>query len=136
MNDHFMELNGEGIAFPPQIEGYWRQYAVPPFSDRPFPMAADKYPWPVPMESEGFHKEGFLRQLRFIQDQAQCVTYRGFSRHRLSGGMNGSAEYEHEGWKWPEGYASYVEMGVPPSQAFYEFVMGLPLLTLPTYGRK
>lgn len=95
-------------------------------------------PWPVIFEVEGYDKDAFNHKLTLLQQLNPNLTtkmYRGVSLNRLTGEFNGNAEYELGGWVWPAGYIAYICMGVPPSRAFYEFVMGVDLPTLPTYGR-
>lgn len=141
----FHELNAES-KFPTRVEGYWRRHAVIPPKDN-FPGAnmrhyvntmGAEFPWPVPMEIEGFDVQDFINKLVDIEEReggAEKVLYRGFSICRLTGENLGNAEFEFRGWKWPDGLVHYIRMGVPPSAAFYHFITGMELNTLPNYNR-
>lgn len=97
--------------------GYWR---------------SDREPWlPMP-EGCGFHwktREGFLARLAYIESTlAKETLYRGMSRCRVCGCMNGSREYWWRGFTWPQGYHHYVEDHyVAPPLDFYEAVIEIPL---------
>lgn len=119
----------EGCAFPKHVEGYWRQHKEN--------TSDECLPWPVAFDVEGYDKIAFIGKLTLLQlsSDVKRNTYRGMSTNRLTGESNGNAEYELDGWAWPEGYIAYLALGIPPSRAFYKFVMGVDLLTLPTYGR-
>jgi hypothetical protein len=138
----FHELN-DNSKFPYKVEGYWRSMAViPPKDDLPganmrhyVNMQGAEFPWPVPVTPTGFDQDAFLIKLMALESTLKPLRYRGISRNRLTGESNGCAEYEYADWKWPEGYKEYIKNGVPPSRAFYNFVMGEDLDTLPTYGR-
>lgn len=133
--------------FPRRIEGYWRQFEViPPKDNEPGAnlrhygnMMDAGCPWPVPMEVEGFEVQKFIEKLVDIEtDFAKEMKYRGFSACRLTKENLGCAEFEYKGWKWPDGLAHYLRLGVPPSAAFYKFIMGADAvegLMLPTYNR-
>jgi hypothetical protein len=133
--------------FPRHIEGYWRRAEVTPLKDnepganvRHYTYTQyEGFPWPVPMEVEGFEVQKFIEKLVDIEtDFAKEVRYRGCSECRLTRENLGNAEYEYKGWKWPDGLAHYLRLGVPPSAAFYKFIMGADAvegLMLPTYNR-
>ena len=138
----FHELN-DNSKFPDKVEGYWRQMAViPPKDNLPganvrhfINMDGAEFPWPVRLTPTGFDQDAFLIKLMALESTLNPLRYRGISMNRLTGESNGCAEYEHDEWKWPEGFKEYIKNGVPPSRAFYSFVMGKDLDTLPTYGR-
>lgn len=132
--DHvqYNQLN-KGCKFPDFIEGYWRAHAHERASYETDEQA--NYPWPVPMFVEGFEPDAFLKKLKLLEKVADKKEYRGVSKHRLTDEMNGNAEFSFNGWRWPQGYKAYIEKGVPPSRAFYKFVMNEELEALPTYGR-
>lgn len=132
--------------FPVRVEGYWRQFEVIPPKDN-LPGANVRHysnmmdaecPWPVPMEIEGFDVQQFIEKLVDTEDLASAVQYRGCSYCRLTGENLGCSEFSYKGWKWPDGLAHYIRLGVPPSAAFYKFIMGANAvegLMLPTYNR-
>ena len=100
-----------------KYEGYWRNNFVP--------NGPNDLPWPVLQVSKGFKKKLFLHALiKFevsLPDEC-CVLYRGFSVNRLDGTYNGCAEYQVDGWNWPEGFKSYLAAGVLPSGEFARFI--------------
>jgi hypothetical protein len=135
----FVEVNGEH-AFPIGIEGYWRPGRdIPEGEDwsSDTKRATWHCPWPVIYEPEGYEHDRFIVLLKEMEASpfTTSIQYRGFSLHRLTGEINGSREFERDGWKWPEGYLNYIKMGVPPSRAFYRFVTSIDLYSLPKYGR-
>lgn len=119
------ERVNEGYRFPDKVEGFWR-----------FTREADEdLPWPVIFRPQGFYKTVFIANLHAVESRARRRYLKGNSFSRLTGDANGSMEYEFEGWRWPSGLSHYIEKGVPPSRAFYQFIMGSDLGTLPSYGR-
>lgn len=94
-----------------RIEGYWRLSKDDEQSG---------LPWPVPMP--GWGELEFLLKLRKVEGEASSIGYRGWSYSRLTGQMNGSKEYVHKGWRWPEGLGHYIEHGVRPSNDFVAFI--------------
>jgi hypothetical protein len=92
------------------VEGYWRQTEDDP----------EDLPWPVP--EPGWGEQEFLLTLKEVERIAPWQGYRGMSTSRLTGLPNGSREYYHKGWIWPEGLAHYIERGVKPSDAFRDFI--------------
>lgn len=146
--EQWMAAN-EHSAFPPNIEGYWRPALELPLQARGKEAGEDFFYWkhnqcwklPFPVvctPSADYDKEAFLQVLfAALRDPAtKSVAYRGFSMHRLlKNRANGSRELERGDWKWPIGYLHYIEMGVPPSRAFYKFLTGIDDPVLPTYGR-
>lgn len=129
MRTEFDRLN-TGCSFPENVEGYWRQR-------RECSMDRIRLPWPVPFEVEGYNKYEFVGKLieKQMDNRVEVISYRGWSINRLTGRENGSTEYKLDGWHWPVGYVSYLIAGVPPSRAFYEFVTGEDIPSLPDYGR-
>lgn len=82
---------------------------------------------PMPASSDGswLGKAMFLTKLEEIEEKLVPLQYRGFSTCRICGVINGSQEYEKDGWVWPSGFAHYVkEHNVRPSLAFQEFILG------------
>lgn len=110
-----------------KVEGYWRTSLNKGLSSLPFP---------IPYKVKGFNKASFIASLLAKQKIAKLGESRGMSPDRWSGAKNGSKEYSLDGWSWPSGYIKYVRHDVPPSRAFYKFIMGKDLTTLPTYGRE
>lgn len=135
--EKFEELNANS-SFPKNVEGYWRPAEKK--SNDVFGSNQEHwdYPWPVVMDCHGYDKNLFIILLKEMEESpfTRRVAYRGISMHRLKKGEHaGSEEFQRNGWTWPAGYMSYIEMGVPPSQAFYEFVTCMKCESLPTYGR-
>lgn len=139
---NFLEANIDS-KFPKGVEGYWRrQKDVPSVenviaSKRLACEPESNLPWPVAyFDIDGYDLLFFLSKLAMKEKTAQLNNYRGFSIHRLTGKVNGSGEYESEGWRWPTGYRNYIEMGVPPSREFHRFITGIYLIGLPSYGHE
>uniref|UniRef100_A0AB39CDW7 Uncharacterized protein n=1 Tax=Pseudomonas phage HRDY3 TaxID=3236930 RepID=A0AB39CDW7_9VIRU len=141
----FQHSNGDSY-FPPMIEGYWRQHdVIPTYTGEKCNMknyiarANAECPWPVVWNIPEFDKQEFINRLADIEDEKAAETrYRGMSICRLTGADRGCNEYEYRGWKWPGGFIEYVRLGVPPSRAFYAFIMGVSeedCKYLPTYNR-
>ncbi len=126
--DLYNKLNADSKALP-NVEGYWRKKEID----------NDPLPWPVSFEVQGYDADYFIQALTEIEGKESCkrVVYRGISQHRWNGAATpmGNCEFEYEGWRWPGGFKSYLALNVPPSQAFYKFITGKELHTLPTYGR-
>ena len=92
-------------------EGFWKSSCEP---DLPSPAPNDT-PW------EG--QNVFVQQLKHVEQNAKCVRYRGFSTCRVCGCLNGTKEFSHNNWKWPEGLMHYiVEHNVQPSIEFQEMI--------------
>lgn len=108
--------------FPRKVFGYWRRDI-----DK---SSVDTLPFPVKMPVE-YDKRAFLSKLRDAQRNARLDAYKGTSKHRWTGKCAGCKEYSLDGWKWPEAAITYIKSGVPPSKAFYKFIMGTELATLP-----
>ena len=121
----FDTLNGKSKARV-NIEGYWR---------RDFNKGLSTLPFPVAMTVKGYDKAKFMEALTVAEKKASNKPQRGTSPNRWTGGSNGSGEYHLNKWKWPQGIRYYLNQGVPPSRAFYEFITGKDLPGLPTYGR-
>jgi len=136
----------EKSKFPEKVEGYWRQHdVIPTYTGEKCNMKnfiardGSEYPWPVVWEIPEFDKQLFIDHLADTEDNlAEVKKYRGFSICRLTGANRGCNEYEYGGWRWPGGFIEYVRMGVPPSRAFYAFIMQVEeenCKYLPTYNR-
>ena len=103
-----VELQREGENY--RIEGYWRNMK----DER------SELPWPVP--NPGWGEAEFLRKLRLVEQASEFISYRGGSKSRLTGEMNGSREYVRNGWRWPQGFGHYIDHGVKPSNDFIAFI--------------
>lgn len=122
------KLATDGFSFPEKCVGYWR--------DTLMPKKNDTLPFPVISTASGYNRDRFCRALDKIESEcAKSKAYKGWSNHRWTQSKNGSAEYSYRGWSWPSGYSVYIADGVLPSRAFYKFIMGKDLDTLPTYGQ-
>jgi len=88
-----------------------------------------KLPMPVQQaaDSEWVRKgkpKSFARLLGIVEKMARCTGYKGSSRCRICGEWNGSMEYYHEGWVWPEGYMHYIrDHNVKPPAKFIQFIV-------------
>ena len=144
----FEALNATS-KFPKRIEGYWRnkeELPAPIQSGRSsfrthYEKEVSLYPWPVVMDIPEFDRQDFINHLVEIEEVLEQVLYRGMSFCRLTGENRGCGEYEFNGWSWPAGYLEYIRLGVPPSRAFYNFIMGEKAkyrvaAALPSYNRE
>lgn len=101
----------------PRLEGFWHSEGEPWF------------PKPEAHTDEMPRKSLFLDMLSKAEakskEDGQTQHYRGFSRCRICGIINGSTEHRTKGWKWPEGYRHYLDVhNVRPSLAFQMAIMG------------
>lgn len=121
----FAAINGKSKAMS-KVDGYWREKYSTQLSGLPFPVI---------MSVPGYNKTEFLAALAKAEKSASSIPQKGFSPHRWTGRSNGGNEFNLGGWRWPQGYRTYLSAGVPPSAKFYEFIMGKTCKRLPTYGR-
>lgn len=138
------QRNNGDSKFPEKVEGYWRnrelqiEHVGPGRHTATFiDKQVAELPWPYIWQIPQFDKQEFINRLTDVEDLAEKVLYRGFSICRITGVNRGNAEYEYKGWKWPAGLIEYVRLGVPPSRAFYAFIMGVKPSDcewLPTYN--
>jgi hypothetical protein len=139
------ERNNGDSKFPFRVEGYWRQRELPVEHVGPGRHTAAfldrqdaELPWPYIFQIPQYDKQEFINKLADIEDLAEESRYRGFSICRITGVNRGNCEYKYKGWKWPGGLIEYIRLGVPPSRAFYAFIMDVPQSEcewLPTYNR-
>jgi len=96
-------------------EGFWR--------DRPTQLG-DRKPWPEPHHwKREANRLRVVAQLMGVQAKARGSVYKGVSRCRLCGGVNGATEYSYKGWVWPSGLLHYIgEHNVCPSKRFRKFL--------------
>lgn len=148
--DWFDCLNPPFVAFQQNVEGYWRNsvtFLEPEEGDKPV------LPWPVADHIQGFDKDKFCSCLIAVERLAKRQLYRGLTMHRWTGVTLGNGEFWYKEWRWPDSYSVYVKDGVPPSRAFFQFIMkayaennpdnvmlddteyGAISERLPTYGR-
>ena len=126
-------------AFPEKVEGYWRQNEQ---IDSIGKQGETPLPWPVVIDLVEFDKQEFINNLADLEDdKAEENRYRGISMCRLQKVSRGNVEYRFQGWRWPGGLIDYIRMGVLPSRAFYQFVMGgrakqHTFAALPSYNRQ
>lgn len=97
--------------------------------------ANDTLPFPVKTTCAGYNRAEFLKALAATEAKLQPKVFRGMSKHRWTGEFNGCAEYQVHGWKWPEGYRTYLEAGVLPCRKFYHFITGKDLKGLPSFAK-
>jgi len=116
----FPKISNKGVNF--QTFGFWRP--TPSKGATPFPVA---------MKVPGYSKTDFVKRLKAKEARASKWPERGFSPNRWDGTKNGIQTYYSASAKllWPEGTMTYLKAGVPPSRAFYKFVMGKELAALP-----
>lgn len=139
------ERNNGDSKFPYHVEGYWRrrelmvEHTGPGRHTATFLDRQDaELPWPYIFQIPQYDKQEFINKLADIEDVAEQERYRGFSICRITGENRGNCEYKYKGWKWPGGLIEYIRLGVPPSRAFYAFIMGCSQSEcewLPTYNR-
>lgn len=68
-------------------------------------------------------QDAYFADITAARDQAPMVAYRGWSSCRMCGCLNGTREYQHGGWRWPEGYAHYIEQhNIVPTADFITFI--------------
>ena len=97
-------------------EGFWWSKYEPHL---PAPHAK-KRPWKGQAD--------FLAALRKVESGLHGQHFKGGSKCRVCGCVNGSSEYKAEfmksTWEWPSGFAHYVKAhNVRPSLAFQEFIL-------------
>jgi len=120
--DTYERLNSNCVV-PEKTAGMWRE--------KPRVTSKEQLPFPVALKLKTFDVDAFLKKLSSVENKAQCRHFKGWSTHRWDGSKNGSADYKYKGWVWPSGYRTYIEQGVLPSAAFFEFIMGHSLKGLP-----
>lgn len=81
-------------------------------------------PMPVPNELAPFEARAIYELIKQKENSAKVTRYRGVSPSRLDASYVGSAEYEHSGWVWPQGFAEHyvLQYRVRPSDAFLKFI--------------
>lgn len=97
-----------------KIEGYWWSERTPQF---PKPEHSDN-----PFEN----KDAIVKKLKSIQSRQRMNHFKGFSVCRCCKQCNGSGEYSHKNWKWPEGLLHYIEAhNVKPSEQFIKDILNM-----------
>lgn len=117
----------KGCWTPDQTAGFWRE--------RGERSAKDHLPFPVIGVCAGYQRAEFLACLDRVQSRLKPKVFRGMSPHRWTGEFNGSAEYQVDGWKWPEGYRTYLQAGVLPTREFHHFITGRYIAALPSFAK-
>lgn len=120
----FDHLN-KGCVWEEGQAGFWRETTLR--------TVTDKLPFPVKTLCRGYRRAEFLEALDNVQSKLTPKVFRGMSPHRWTGEFNGCGEYQVDGWKWPEGYRTYLADGVLPSREFYNFITGKDLKGLPSF---
>lgn len=120
----FDHLN-KGCVWEEGQAGFWRETTLR--------TVTDKLPFPVKTLCRGYRRAEFLEALDNVQSKLLPKVFRGMSPHRWTGEFNGCGEYQVDGWKWPEGYRTYLADGVLPSREFYNFITGKDLKGLPSF---
>ena len=108
-------------------EGFWKSNEEP---NLPMPKSISD---PSLLRNWKFVKGVFVEMLSRIEKAIKekeidgaFIVYRGYSKCRLCGILNGSYEFEADGWKWPEGYIHYLLIhNVKPSSEFMQFIRRL-----------
>jgi len=66
----------------------------------------------------------FLNALRVVESESVKKHYKGWSTCRICGCKNGSSDYTYKCFRWPSGFAHYVEVhNVKPPLTFRDMVM-------------
>lgn len=122
--DWFDSIN-EGARFPDKVEGHWRKSPHIPEGDNNEDPDFPFLPYPVVYTPHDFDFENFTLRLNQIEQHDDTVRtlYRGITAHRWTGVGLGCGEFELDGWSWPDSLSVYLEAGVPPSRAFFQFIM-------------
>jgi hypothetical protein len=103
--------------------GFWRPHP----SESSFYGPGDPemaLPWPGDLIDPGFDPALRAIVAAYLSDpKFEGTHYRGTSRCRLCGKMNGSADYSDGTYTWPQGYAHYVrDHGVRPPQDLVDHI--------------
>lgn len=122
----FDHLN-KGCVWEEGQAGFWRAGGLR--------EVTNNLPFPVKTICVGYRRAEFLEALDNVQSKVKPKVFRGMSPHRWTGEFNGCAEYQIDGWKWPEGYRTYLAAGVLPSREFYHFITGKVLKGLPSFAK-
>lgn len=64
---------------------------------------------PFPIKRKNKRDIDFLALLKEVESKAKKLRWRGFSKCRLCGQINGSISYVYNGFEWPSGLRHYVE---------------------------
>lgn len=97
-----------------KIEGYWWSKQEP------------EYPMPIKSDIPFDNKDVVVKKLVSLQAKISKRYYKGFSTCRCCGERNGTAEYSHKGWKWPEGLIHYIiEHNIEPSLQFKKEILNM-----------
>jgi len=93
-------------------EGYWR---------RSYDEESE-LPWPMP-EPNWDDRVRFLALLDQVEAVAERKAYRGYSRCRVCGRLNGYEGLRLAQWEWPAGFRHYIaDHQIRPSPAFEAFI--------------
>jgi hypothetical protein len=96
-----------------KLEGYWWSKHEKNLNF-PKPIAQEE-PWKGQLE--------FLSKLIKLENELNQNLYRGMSTCRVCHCWNGNGEFNHKGWRWPEGLRHYIEVhNVKPSSDFINMV--------------
>ena len=115
------------------IEGYWKK---PPHMvtmtrgnttiTREMISSRDKveYPTPIPNILTEKEAEDIYILIRKKEHTAECVSYRGWTKSRITGENMGSREYETDEWIWPEDFAPHyvLKHKVKPTDEFLKYI--------------
>lgn len=151
------DLLNFGRGWREKTAGYWRNTLMPEQSHGNIQFL----PFPIVTTAKGYDRKRFCQMLKAVQfDDAPVFATRDaetgklFPSHRAlyqsalkSNGKGPRVrnlwtqerwptvvnDFNCAGWKWRSDYLNYLEAGVLPSRAFYEFITGEDLDTLPDY---
>lgn len=102
-----MALPEPGIKY----EGHWWSSYEP------------HWPHPEPRAVPWKGQSAFLEALDRVESMLEPILYRGFSWCRVCRMLNGNAEFNLNGWRWPSGFRHYIEQhNVKPSDEFVQMI--------------
>lgn len=97
-----------------RYEGYWSSKQEPDF------------PTPVHNDKPFLDKDLIVKKIISVQSRLGQRHYKGFSKCRCCGAINGSGEYSHKGWIWPEGFLHYIiEHNIEPTEEFKKYILNI-----------
>lgn len=80
---------------------------------------------PMPHQQPEAVEQDFIDNLLYVENIAGNIKYKGYSTCRICNNnkKNGSLEYKHNGYRWPQGLIHYfVCHNVHPTAEFKQFI--------------